>query len=258
MGTSRSGPRNPGSDPETPIGSAQGLAGDATTVEAYRLIPVYRVATPQQRGEAIRLWLDHGFLDESCVAERRSQELVYLARSPQGELAGTSGVSLGRRGPDGRTVYDLRLFIAPGHRIPGLARELTWRTRDLLDADRARRPASGMRLTADNPKLMRPGVRRYLERHGLLFRGTDRHGVERWFVPFDSELGLTAMAPAEPQNVKVAGAMAVPSPCPLPGGEGEPERAPGATLVKPGQGPRSSPETPADALGSTILPQGLP
>jgi hypothetical protein len=42
-----------------------------------------------------------------------------------------------------------------------------------------------LRLVADNPKLMRPGMRRYLERHGFVYRGTDRHGIDRWFAPFD-------------------------------------------------------------------------
>ncbi len=44
-------------------------------------------------------------------------------------------------------------------------------------------------------------------------------------------VGLTAMAPAPPQNMTVAGATAVPSPRPLPEGGGELERAPGATFT---------------------------
>ena len=42
--------------------------------------------------------------------------------------------------------------------------------------------------------------------------------------------GLTAMSPAPPRKLKVADAMAVPSPRPLAEGEGELERAPGATF----------------------------
>jgi hypothetical protein len=158
---------------------------DAGTFHGYPLVPVYRRVTAEQRSEAIRLWLDQGGLKELCVAERRSHGLVYLARDPDGRLAGLSSVGLGRRNADGRTVYDLHVFIAPAHRIPYLARELTRRTRDLLKADSRQHPASGMRLTADNPKLMRPGIRRYLERHGFQPRGTDQRGVDRWFAPFD-------------------------------------------------------------------------
>ncbi len=174
------------------IDPAQGTSGRSDALpdgggeyRGYRLVPVYRGVTTEQRGEAIRFWFEQGAINESCVAERRSHELVYLARAPNGHLAGVTSVSLGRRNPDGRTVYDLRVFIAPAHRIPYLVRELTNRTRALLKEDSQKHPASGMRLVADNPKLMRPGMRRYLERHGFLFRGTDRHGVERWFAPFD-------------------------------------------------------------------------
>lgn len=124
-------------------------------------------------------------INESCLAERRSRELVYLARTLDGRLAGLSSVSLGRRSPDGRTVYDLRVYIAPPHRILSLARRLTLQTRDLLRADSLVHPAAGLRLLADHPKLRRPGIRRYLERHGFQPRGTDREGAERWFTPFD-------------------------------------------------------------------------
>lgn len=165
--------------------SPRGQDEDKHAFHGYTLTPVYRIVTFEQRNEAIRFWFEQGAINESCVAERRSHELVYLARAPDGRLAGLSSVSLGRRNPDGRTVYDLRLFIAPGHRIPYLVREMTNRTRDLLKADSQAHPASGMRLSADNPKLMRPGIRRYLERQGFVFRGPDRHGVDRWFAPFD-------------------------------------------------------------------------
>ncbi|MGE5153450.1 MAG: hypothetical protein ACM3ST_05485 [Bdellovibrio bacteriovorus] len=168
---------SPGSTEAHPEGGAE--------YRGYRLVPVYRDVTAAQRAEAIRFWFEQGAINESCVAERRSHELVYLARASNGKLAGVTSVSLGRRNPDGRTVYDLRIFIAPDHRTPCLARELVERTRTLLKADSLRHPASGVRLSADNPKLMRPGMRRYLERHGFAYRGTDRRGIDRWFWSFD-------------------------------------------------------------------------
>lgn len=174
-----------GTDPAESSGSPGSPESGGDAFRGYRLIPVYRTVTAEQRGEAIRFWFEQGAINESCVAERRSHELVYLARDPDGRLAGLSSVSLGRRNGDGRTIYDLRVFIAPPHRILFLARGLTDRTRALLKADSQRHPASGMRLVADNPKLMRPGMRRYLERHGFVYRGTDRHGLDRWFTPFD-------------------------------------------------------------------------
>ena len=174
-----------GTDRAEVLGSPGGPEAGRDSFRGYLLIPVYRTVTVEQRREAIRFWFEEGAINESCVAERRSHELVLVARAPDGHLAGLTSVSLGRRNPDGRTVYDLRVFIAPAHRNLYLVRELTDRTRALLKADSERRPASGMRLVADNPKLMRPGIRRYLERHGCVYRGTDRHGIDRWFAPFD-------------------------------------------------------------------------
>jgi hypothetical protein len=173
--------------PPPPRDSAPRAVGDSGAgplFRRYTLTPVYRNVTPAQRAEAIAFWYDHRAVNESCIAERRSHELVYMARGPDGRLAGLTTVSLGRRTRDGRNVYDFHIFIAPIDRVPYLARELTNRSRDLLHEDSRTTPAAGMRLVADHPKLAGPGIRRYLERHGYLHRGLDRHGRDLWFAPF--------------------------------------------------------------------------
>jgi len=160
---------------------------DETSYRDYRLVPVYRHTTAVQRAAAIAFWFKHRALTESCLAERRSHELVYLALAEDERIAGLTSVSLGRRGTDRRNVYDLRIFIAPDDRVAYLMRELTNRTRDLLREDSRTTPASGMRLVADNPKLHRPGLRRYLERQGYCPRGRNRHGIDQWFSAFDPD-----------------------------------------------------------------------
>jgi GNAT superfamily N-acetyltransferase len=150
----------------------------------YTLLPVYRRTTEALRNQAIGFWLRHRVLQGACVADRRSHELVYVALAPDGEIAGLTSVSLGRRGQDGRNVYDFRIFVDPAHRASSLARELTNRSRDLLQVDSRTWPAAGMRLFAEDPKLRRPGIRRYLERHGYHYRGQNRHGQDQWFAPF--------------------------------------------------------------------------
>jgi hypothetical protein len=150
----------------------------------YTLLPVYRRTTEAQRTQAIDFWLGHRVMSGACVAERRSHELVYVALTADGQMAGLTSVSLGRRGHDGRNVYDFRIFIAPPHRSAFLARGLMNRSRDLLQADSLRWPAAGMRLFAEDPKLCRPGIRRYLERQGYLYRGQNRQGQDLWFAPF--------------------------------------------------------------------------
>jgi hypothetical protein len=160
-----------------------GVTGDQSC-HGCRLIPVYRTTTAEQRARAIDFWLAHQTLAEPCIAERRSHELVYMALDGEDRIAGLTTVSLGRRTQDGRHLYDFRIFIAPGHRIPFLMRELTNRSRDLLRTVSRPLPAAGMRLVADNPKLARPGIRRYLQRQGYILRGADRQGRDQWFAPF--------------------------------------------------------------------------
>lgn len=155
------------------------------TFRGYALLPVYRRTSQAQRAAAIAFWHQQGALREPCLAERRSHELVYIALAPDRQIAGLASVSLGRRTQDGLTVYDFRVYIAPAHRIPYLVRELANRSRELLRADSLTRPAAGMRLFAEDPKLARPGIRRYLERQGYLYRGQSRKGQDHWFAPFN-------------------------------------------------------------------------
>lgn len=160
---------------------------DSTEPERFRgytLLPVYRRTSEALRNQAIGFWLGHRTLQGVCAAECRSHGLVYVAMTADGQIAGLTSVSLGRRGPDGRNVYDFRIFIAPPHRSLALARKLTNGSRDLLRADSLSWPAAGMRLVAEDPKLLRPGIRRYLERQGYVYRGQNRHGQDLWLAPF--------------------------------------------------------------------------
>lgn len=157
---------------------------DPEPYRGYRLIPVYRNTTAALRAAAIDFWFRHQAVGEPCMAERRSHELVYLALEGAGRIGGLTTASLARRLADGRTVFNLRIFIAPADRAGYLMRELINRTRDLLRQERAGAPTGGVCLVADNPKLGRPGIRRYLLRQGYQPRGCTRAGQERWFASF--------------------------------------------------------------------------
>ena len=157
---------------------------DPEPYRGYRLIPVYHHSTAALRAAAIDFWFRYRALAEPCLAERRSYELVYLALGEGGGISGLTSASLGRRLADGGNVFNLRIFIAPRDRVGFLVRELINRTRDLLRAERTIGRAGGVCLVADNPKLARPGIRRYLLRQGYQPRGTTSAGLERWFASF--------------------------------------------------------------------------
>lgn len=58
-------------------------------------------------------------------------------------------------------------------------------TRNLLGAFRHpdAEPA-GMLIVTENRKLMRPGLKRLLERHGYEYRGRERRGLDVWLARF--------------------------------------------------------------------------
>jgi hypothetical protein len=100
-------------------------------------------------------------------------------------LAGVSTVALKPRPTDGRMLYHYRMFLRPEHRQPHLMRAVTNATRDHLRAFRHPDVApAGMLIVTENRKLMRPGLKRLLERHGYEYRGRERRGLDVWLTRF--------------------------------------------------------------------------
>lgn len=163
------------------------MAVSAATLhfKGYRLENVYRATSAERRAEAVAFWLAQGALASRREAQRRAFELVYLVRSCHGTLAGMSTVALkyGARGQN--SYYAFRMFLRREDRVPYLMRTVVNATHDLLRSldEPAPQPA-GMLIVTENPKLMRPGIRRYFQRHGYLFRGTTPAGLDVWLAPF--------------------------------------------------------------------------
>lgn len=150
----------------------------------YRLEPVYCTSSIAQRTEAVAFWLAQGALASRAEAERRSHELVFLVRRGDGLLAGVSTVAL-QTGADGRTYYVYRMFLRGEDRVPWLAQAVTGATHAFLNSYDAPEPRPhGMLIVSENPKLMRPGIRRYLRRRGCVFHGKTARGLDQWLALF--------------------------------------------------------------------------
>lgn len=157
---------------------------EATHFRGYRLEPVFQASSAEQRSEAVTFWLAQGAIAQRQEALRRAFELVYLVRRSDGRLAGMSTVAL-QTGANGHTFYAYRMFLRPEDRVPYLMRTITNASRDLLREFVAPDPKpAGMLIVTENPKLMRAGMARYLERHGYLYRGKNLRGLDRWWAPF--------------------------------------------------------------------------
>ncbi|WP_295879024.1 hypothetical protein [uncultured Thiohalocapsa sp.] len=160
-------------------------AGEAA-FRGYRLTPVYLCITDAERAEVIAMWRDANALRNLDVAEQRSREVVLLVRhAASGVLAGVSTVGLKPRPADGRLLYHYRMFVRPEHRQPHLMRAVTNATRDYLrDFRHPDAEPAGMLIVTENRKLMRPGLKRLLGRHGYEYRGRERRGLDVWLVRF--------------------------------------------------------------------------
>mgnify|MGYP001826358088 CR=1 FL=1 len=167
-------------------GAAAPLRSGETAFRGYRLTPVYLAITDAERAEVIAMWRDARAFRDPSVAEQRSREVVLLVRHAAcGDLAGVSTVALKPRPTDGRMLYHYRMFLRPEHRQPHLMRAVTNATRDHLRAFRHPDVApAGMLIVTENRKLMRPGLKRLLERHGYEYRGRERRGLDVWLTRF--------------------------------------------------------------------------
>ncbi len=159
------------------------------TFHDYRLEAVYLAVGATQREEIIHFWREQRAVLNPTEAERRSRQVVFMVRNGAGELAGLSSVGLKRLPEEDRPYYAYRMFLRQQDRAPYLMRVVTNATRDFLrDFDHPQIQAAGMLIVTENRKLMRTGIRRYLERHGYRYRGRNRKGLDVWVAEFGQEM----------------------------------------------------------------------
>src|SRR5256885_519777 len=137
----------------------------------YLLENVYLRTTEAQRSEILALWRNERAGIDGANAERSSHEAVFLVRAASGELAGVSTVALVRL-KGGQRFYSYSMFLRERDRVPYLMITVCDATRDFLR--NFRHPVSqpaGMLNVNENPRLMRPGVRKLFARHGYRYWG---------------------------------------------------------------------------------------
>jgi len=153
----------------------------------YIIEPVYQNLTKSVRNEIIVFWLENGALQDIHEAKRRVDEVVLTARNPNCELVGISTVYAGSFGDDDATYLCYRMFIRSHDRVPGLMQQITQGTRYFFNANPSLQgKACGMILCTENPKLMRPGMKRLFERSVWDYQGTDSRGLDVWRYLFTS------------------------------------------------------------------------
>jgi hypothetical protein len=176
-------------------------ASENLHIKDYVLENVYLRTTEPQRSEILAFWRNEGAGLEGADAERSSHESVFLIRTHSGELAGVSNVALVRL-KDGRRFYSMSLFLRKQDQaIPYLGIGVCDATRDFLRQFKhpVAQPAGVLNVN-ENPRLMRPGVRKLFRRHGYQYWGQTARGEDVWVTVF----GEPKQAATSPSAIELA------------------------------------------------------
>jgi hypothetical protein len=176
--------------------SSQLASGTNICFKGYLLENVYLRTTEGQRSEIVEFWRKEGSGLAGPDSERSSREAVFLVRTGSGELAGVSTVALVRV-KGGQRFYSYSMFLRKRDRVPNLAVAVCNATRDFLRT--FKHPVSqpvGMLNVNENPKLMRPGMRRLFARLGFRYWGQTALGEDVWITEFSepAKPGLSSSA----------------------------------------------------------------
>jgi hypothetical protein len=149
----------------------------------YTLTPVYQSINDRLTEQIIHFWQRNNAIPDPAERRRRVADVVYTIHTASGELVGVSTVYVSKLQGDGPS-YFYRMFIQAEHRQPGMMRHITNATRDLLQGLRIPNKPGGMIIITENQKLMRPGLRRMLQRHGYRYLGQTPQQLDVWKAVF--------------------------------------------------------------------------
>ena len=158
---------------------------DSYTYHDYRIDYVYGHTTADQKRRVVDFWRRHRVLRNSQDAARRVDEVVFIAVDEHDRVVGVNTVYIECEPRNHKQYFFYRMFVQPGNRETRLMAFMTGKAfQHLKQLEMADKPA-GLVIVAENPKLMRSGMRRYLERHGLSLCGTlvsghDAQGRDVW------------------------------------------------------------------------------
>lgn len=155
----------------------------------YRPQECWRRVDPALEREIVVLWSEHRVLPPDVDPSARAQEAVCVARDAGGRLVAVA-TARARIVPFlGESLYNFRLFVAPGARSRQLPLRMLRRSQRVLAADAAGgQPASdalGILLVLENPRFDRFRRLATWKRTGFVYAGRTPQGLQRriWYFP---------------------------------------------------------------------------
>lgn len=158
----------------------------ANTLKNYRFEAVFPTPSVEIAEQVIAFWLRERALPNEAAARQRVAQLVYVIRTPDGEIAGVSTAYTGPAPKLGGEYYFYRMFIRPQDRVPIMMRRVTEMTFEVLEAHTRTGGPQGLIAVAENPKLRRPAAERQFERAGWHKIGLDARQQPVWLRRFNA------------------------------------------------------------------------
>lgn len=91
----------------------------------YQIENVWQNKTEALRNEIIQFWLDNGALPGRPQADKRADQVVFLARDAEGRIAAVNTVYPQFNRQLEKNFFYYRVFVSEGHRRNSLADRLT-------------------------------------------------------------------------------------------------------------------------------------
>lgn len=159
----------------------ESLNNKPTIYQQYQIHPVFQCMTSELKEQVLSFWMKTGAFDPLANVDLQSRvsQICCLIRDETETVVGVTSAYKERLPRDGKLYYFYRVFIDPEHRGTQLRRFVAKASRELL-AEHAAENVEGMIIVTDNPKLMRPGMKRFFEREGYAYRGATPKGLDVW------------------------------------------------------------------------------
>ena len=158
----------------------------------WRLEEGYRVAPFDQQeavveGDVLELWRRSNAVPE-VEAKRRLPEVLLVATTDEGELAGLSSIRIKRVERLAMDLWNYRAFVAEEHRQSNVMVTLALRGRDLLEERfvSGRDPrAAGVLYEIENRSLIEHFPEAVMPAVEFVFIGVNQHGSHQrvWYFP---------------------------------------------------------------------------
>lgn len=124
------------------------------------------------------LWKKYRALDSDEVMEKRSMQIVYVVKGPDGQVGGVATAAPVRAAfLNNNFFYEFRCFVAPEFRAPGLDSLLTVKTKEFLERlpDGASK-FKGILTIVENEDLKKQRTKAVWPASGMVFAGYNSKG----------------------------------------------------------------------------------